>query len=349
MGAEQMLRCEQCNTPLQAGSRFCQGCGRPLLPPLAGVADLDDGLTWKTNISLLTNPLILKQMALVVFGAGLFMGLLLSFMLAVTGDYGDIPMIWLISLLTTLGLGLLLCLIMLIFFGNKMSVRFTVDSKGVLWETVDKRARAAGRLAIVAGILGRSPQAAGAGALSVAREKEFVRWQDLSAVEYNKSRLMLTLRNSWGPLMLVVCLPQDYERVAAYAGKKVIPAAAGPIPKRGLKLLGKGLLRTLLVSLAAAPTFRLSSWPFELDIFIPLLMFLFALATIWLVPLFGWVVIGCAAILALQIAWIGFFELGYLYPPEIMAVTVSYAGLAYVVWFSRNALRGKIRSVLMED
>lgn len=353
MTREQASCCDQCNTPVPDGSRFCRNCGRPFLPPASNGAGQETGFTWETNISLLTNPLILKQMVFVVVGAGLIMALLLSFILALTGEYGDIPMIWLISLFTTLGLGLLLCLVTLIFFGNRMRVRFTVDGKGILWETIDKRAKVASRLAILAGILGRSPQAAGAGTLAVAREKEFVRWQDLSAVTYNNGRRMMTLRNSWRPLMLVVCLPQNYGQVAAFVEEKVVSAPVGSTPRRlrplGKGPLGKGLLRTLTVTLAAAPTITLSSYPFYLDIFLPLLMFLFALATVWLVPLFGWVVIGCAAILALQIAWIGIFEVSYLYGVEIIAILVSYAGLAYLVWFSWGALRGRIGSALMED
>ena len=337
--------CEQCGAKLQPGSRFCQGCGRPQKLDLSA-ARLEGGLTWETDISLLTNPLVLKQMVLVVFGAGLLMAFLLSFILAVTGEFRDIPMMLLISLLTATGLGLLLCLVALLFFRNRTRVRFTVNSKGVLWESVDKRARTGSRLAIVAGILGRSPQVAGAGALAVSREQEFVRWQDISRVEHNKRRHMITLRNSWRPVMLLVCLPEHYHEVTAYIDDKIVPVS--PVSRSGSGPLVKGLLRTLLVALAAAPTFILSSYPFELDIFLPLLMFLFALATVWLIPLFGWVVIGCAAVLAVQITWLSFSQFRYLYDFELFAFFLSYGGLAFLVWFSWGYLRGKILSALME-
>ncbi len=345
-----LWRCGQCDAPLQRGDRFCPGCGSPLPLAAAAAAAPEGELVWETELTLLNNPLILKQTVLVVGGAGLFMALLLSFILALSGDYGDIPRIWLIALCTTLGLGLLLLFVMLLFFRNRMAVRFTVNAKGVLWETIDRRARAAGRLAILVGLLGRRPGTAGAGALAVAREKEFVRWQDLRAVTYDEKRLLLTLRNSWRPVMLVSCLPQNYKQVAAYIRGKVVPAAGAASASGGRENpLLRGLRRTLLVSLAAAPTFVLSSYPFELDIFLPLLLFLFALATVWLVPLFGWVVIGCAVVLALQIAGVVFVELGYLDGVELTAILVSYAGLAYLVWFSWASLRGKVRSALMEN
>ena len=270
------------------------------------------GFTWETKIALLTNPFILKQMILVIVGTGLFVALLLSFILALTGDYGDIPVILFISLFLTLGLGLLLFLGTLIFFGNQLRIRFTVDGKGVLWETVDKRAKATGRLAILAGILGRSPGTVGAGILAVSREKEFLRWQDLSAATYDNSRRMIILRNSWRPLMLVVCLPENYQEVATFVERHLVSTAGRKLPRKRGGPLARGLWQSLLVSLAVTPVFTLSSYPFELDIFFPLLTFLFALATIWLLPLLGWVVIGCVAILALEIAWTGFAEWSYL-------------------------------------
>lgn len=289
---------------------------------------------------------MLKQLALVVFGSGLFMAFLLSFIFAATGEFRGIPVMLLMTLFVTIGFALLLCVITLLFFGNKMRVRLTVNNKGALWETMDKRANAVNRLAIVAGILGRSPQTAGAGVLAASREKEFVDWHQFSDVEYNNRRLMITLRNSWRPLLLV-CLPENYERVAAFVDCKVVPAL--PNSKPGLKPLGKALLRTLLATLAVTPLFTLSSYPFELDIFLVLTMYLFTLATVWLIPLFGWVVIGCAAILAVQITWIALFEVTYLYGLEQLALFLAYAGLSYLIWFSWGFLRGKIRPALFED
>jgi threonine/homoserine/homoserine lactone efflux protein len=103
------------------------------------------------------------------------------------------------------------------------------------------------------------------------------------------------------------------------------------------------------VALAVAPLFVLSSYPFELDLFLPLLMMTFALATVWLIPLFGWVVIGCAAILALLITVTGLSEFDYLYGYEQAAFVLAYVGLAYLVWFSWRALRGRFVPPLVQD
>jgi hypothetical protein len=178
-------------------------------------------ITWEVSIPLLTNPLILRQMALVVFGAGLFMALLMSLILAARGEFEAIPPMLLISALTTAGLGLLMGLVTVVFFGGRVRVRFTVDEDGALWETIDRRAKAGSRLAMVAGLLAGSPQTAGAGALAAAREVTFVRWRDLAAVRTNERHRMITLRDSWHPLMMLVCLPENYDRVAAYVRRRL--------------------------------------------------------------------------------------------------------------------------------
>jgi hypothetical protein len=304
-------------------------------------------ICWETSISLLKNPLVIKQTALVVVSAGLFMALLLSFILALTGEFSGIPTMLLISFLAAAGLGAFMVLIMLVFFGGRFWVRFTVDEQGTLWESVDRRAKAANRLGMLAAVLGRSPQAAAASGLAAAREKEFVSWKEVSAMEQNRRQLMITLRNSWRPVMMLVCLPENYDRVLEYVAHRIVPKPAAPGARA--KPLGKAILRTALVALAVAPLFTLSSYPLELDILLPLIMFMFALATVWLVPLFGWVVIGCAVVLAVLVTVAGVSEFAYLYRAEQVAFLLSYVGLAYLLWFSWGSVRGKIRSLLMEE
>ena len=83
--------------------------------------------TWEKDITILSNPLILKQMFMVTVGSGFFMAFILTVIFAATSDYRDIPAMLLVALLTGAGLGLLLVMVTLIFFRNKMRVRFTID------------------------------------------------------------------------------------------------------------------------------------------------------------------------------------------------------------------------------
>ncbi len=348
--------CERCGGPLLgAEARFCSACGAKVETPRGPDAasqghDQEQGFSWETNVSLLTNPLILRQFALVVVGAGLIMALLLSFIFAATGEFDAIPPILLVSLLTTLGFGALLLLITLAVFGGRMRVRFSLDERGALWETVDERAIRGSRLALLAGVLSRNPQAAGAGALAASRQTEFVRWRDLNAVDFDRRRSMITLRNSWRPVMLVVCDDEAFDQVRAYVESRVKSAPRTSSPKVRRVPLRNGLVRTVLVAFAVTPLFVLSSpFRYDLDLLLPIVMLVFAFATVWLIPLFGWVVMGGAIVLAVQFAFIGLGDLRYLTGEELILFTLTYAGLAYLLWLSWGSLRGRLRPPLLED
>ncbi len=343
---DRALACDRCGAEVPNGSRFSPTRGHPRVQEALSDDGQQDAIAWETDIRLATNPLVVKQLMLIALSSGLFMAFLLSFVLATTGDYRDVPMMLLISLAAAGGLGLLLLLVTLVIFGNRIRVRFIVNHEGALWETVDPRVLSGSRLAMLAGVLGPSPQAAGAGGLAVSREKELVRWDEFSAVQGDERRHTIVLRSSWRPLMMVICLPSNYEHVLRTVNQRVVPAPAAS--RAGRKPVGRALLRTAMAAASTAPLFMLSAYPFELDIFLPLVTFLFALATVWLVPLFGWVVMGCAAVLAVQITGVGLSEFAWLYGYERLIFFLAYAGLTYLAWFSWRSVRGRILPLLME-
>lgn len=362
--------CPFCDTPCQASAKFCPECGQPLqytdiptsaahdspakphmnprsgdtLPPTVPARKLvGEELSWEVTISLFTNPLVLRQLAVVPFLSGLIIALLLSFILAISGDFQGIPAMLLISLLVAVGLFVAMLLIMLMFF-RRYRVRFTVNRHGVRWQSLDQLAKTSSRLAILAGILGHNLTVVGAGALAAARETESVAWHDLADVTYNRHRRMLILRNRWRPVMLVICLPDNYDQVTEYVRHNLAPVQERAAKARSRHPLPRLLWRTALVTLATTPVFILANA--ESDIFLPLLLFLFALATVWLIPLFGWVVIGCALFLA------GEFMLLFLSDSLYngwLDLLLPYTGLLYLIWFSWKSVRGRIHSALMED
>jgi hypothetical protein len=328
----------------------CSSCGSQVPFPTDRCANCSEStpLTWETDITLLSNPLFVKQLVMVAVGAGLVMAFLLAFIFAATGEFDAIPMMILISFLSIIGLGVFLFLVTLVFFGNRTRVRFTVDERGAYWETIDQRAKTLNRLTILVGILGRSPQTAGAGAMAAAREKEFVAWSQLALVEDSKRHLMITLRNSWRPVMMLVCLPENFDTVLNYINSKVEVKSATKV--KGAKPFVKGLKRTILVCLAAAPLFYLSSpYVLDYDLFMTLLMFFFALATVWLVPLFGWVVMATGFVVAIQLLFSGIADFSFLYGHEQFIFFLAILGLAYLVWFSWSSIKGKILPPLIKD
>ena len=309
--------------------------------------DSEDGLCWEADVPLVTNPLVLRQFGLVALGSGLIMAMLLTLISAATGDFEQIPVMLLISLLAGAGLGLLLIVVALLVYGNRIRLRFTLERQGAHVETVDRRARAANRGALLVGLLAGSPGTAGAGALASAREDTYVRWRDLTGAAFTPRQRMITLRNSWRALAMLVCLPENYELVTEYVRNRMPDTANAP--RMNWRPLGRALVRTALVVLAMAPILALASYPAEFDLLLPLITLMFALATVWLIPLFGWVVIGCAVILAVQMTVLGISDAVYWGGYQQAALVLGYLGLVYLIWASWRAVRGKTPPLLFED
>ena len=300
-----------------------------------------DTLTWETDVSLLTTPLIVRQMLGVAVGGGAVMALLMTFIFATTGEWDAIAPILTVAAFVTLGVALLMFVVTIVFFGGRLRVRYAVDRDGVTSETIDRRARRANRLALVVGLLGRNPSVAGAGLLAQARSVEFVAWDDVRAATIDPRRRTITLRDAWRPVMLIACDPASFEplraRVAAWL-------AAHPPTARRRSPIVPALGRTAFIFLAHAPLFALSSWAwYDLDLFLPIFSLAFALATAWLIPLFGYVMLPALALLAAQVLWAGPLS-GSFYadPEEIALLALTLAGLAALAVFAYRAIRGRI-------
>lgn len=325
------------------GQCFAGGSAPPPLPPASH-------LSWERRIALLGIPLFRRQLLMVSWGSGLFMGLLLSFIFAATGEFSAIPLMWLVALLAAVALTLLLFLVTLLLFGSGLAVRFTLDEEGATWQTTDRRALTANRLVILAGVLGGGMQLVGAGTLAISREDEKVDWPSVKVAEFDPGRNIIILRSSWRPLMMIVCLPENYERVAALVSSRIISSDPLAEKRAGKSIILKGFLRTILVTLAAAPLFILAgSYFFDLDLFLPIFVYLFTLATVWLVPVFGWVIIVISPLLALLIFLEALDSFTFLDSAEQLMVLLSFLGLGYLCWFAWGSLRGRIIPLLLQD
>ncbi len=342
------MHCKKCGFPVKEAGFFCPSCGNKHDLGIDGQDKQEDSFSWETDITLMSNPLFVRQLFLLALGAGLLLAFLMGFIFAATGEFEAIPMMLLISLGGTIGLAFLFFLVTLVFFGNRTRVRFTVDQKGAYWETTDKKIESANRLAILVGVLGRNPQLAGAGALASSREKEMASWNQLSRIEVNRRRLMIVLRNSWRPVLMLVCLPENYETILRYVTSRVKPGPKQDTRKN--KPLIKGLLRTLYVCVAIFPLFYLASPNvLDLDMFFPIFTFVFTLATVWLIPLFGWVVIAGVVIALIQLLFVGISDFSFLYGYEQLLFILAFVGLGYLAWFSWFSIKGKILPPLLEE
>ncbi len=340
-------QCAQCAAVMSLEDTLCRQCGHHTPRPAApGVVEL----RWEADVKL-GNPLFLKQLALLTGVTGLVMALLLTFLLAVTGDAKSIPATLMIVALVTLGLGAALLLTTLVVFRGRFRARFTLDRRGVSYQTLSTPARGLSRLAAVLGLLTRNPALAGAGVVSVARESERLTWGELVRVDAYPRSYTLALRNRWRVVMMVVCTPDNYAQVADTIARHLKRAGDTAAARSGNPLPAL-LFRSALVAAAVTPLFTLP-FPLELDALLPLIILLFALATVWLVPLFGWVVIGASLLQAIGLVAIlltshqsRFRSVSYrtfeiLDSGDWIMLGIALAGLAYLCWHSWQALRGK--------
>lgn len=248
-----------------------------------------DALVWEIDVPLLNNAMITGALVKVFALSTAIGASILSLVFLTRGEYQSIATIWLALGAVGLGLILFALLIMLLVFGNRMHCRIRIDGKGVVFETIDRRARTGNRLLMLLGMLSGRPQAAGIGMLAASDEVRRLSWKGAFRAEYQPARFAVVLRNSWRRLLIVYATPDNYDAVAsriraelaAHATETRLPTKS-PLPGY--------LLQSGLVVLACVPLFLLVE-AFDLSLMLPLLQLCFGLATVWLIGLFGYVLI----------------------------------------------------------
>lgn len=316
-------------------------------------------IVWETDLRLFS-PELLQGWSLAMAATWVVMMLILGVVFAAQGEFDALADMALVFLAVTTGLWLLGFLIMALLFQGKFRVRYTLSSSGVRMETLDKTAKGSNRLAIVLGTLSGKPGLLSAGLINRSRESEALEWDGAYRAVLRPERHLVVFKGAWRNLLLLQCLPQNYARVAArVAAEMEAHGTARRVP--GKSPLPVYLGRSLLVVLASLPIFLLHE-EYDLDVFLPLLMFCFALATVWLIPLFGWVVLGC-------LAWIScnvgarlvqdipsyfrpgqtFTRLSVMGLEDALLLGLAVLGTAWLVWLSWAALHGRIQSALVAD
>lgn len=317
-------------------------------------------LVWEIGIPLATNPRMLKTMALVAVLAALIPSALMSVILGAQGEWDGILPLLGIFMLVGLGVWISFVLIMLVVFGNRLQTRYTLDAHGIRQETIDRTSRITNRLAVLAGTLGGRPGTAGAGLIAVSREAEGLDWRGGFTLETQPRAHRLIFRNAWRPLLEVYCTPENFAQVESLA--QHFMAAQGTAKRAATRSpLPRYLLHSALILLAAFVLLT-AYGEFDLDLFPPILLLAFALATLWLIPLFGYVVLVINAGILISFAVVlGEGRTSYFPPHESYRhyevfsdadwslLALAVLALTYLSWLGFQAVRGRLLSLLMRD
>lgn len=315
-------------------------------------------LAWQCDVPLVTHPVMLRSLAIMCGVSAFIMIALVGGTIALTeGIRSALPMAGM-GLMMGGGLFVLSLLIMLVVFGNRMSMAFVIDDRGVNARVVDRRARIANRLAAVAGGLAGRPGVAGAGLIAMSNEETGTVWSGVARASYDPRHHTITLHNDWRPVIHVFCTPETYNEAAG----RIADGLAG-VKRPGRRRrnpLWRALGLTLVVILSVLPLFGMP-YPFEPHLFSIIFVLCFAVATVWLVPLMGWPVLGGIAWITATLALQGLaphtgFSSGNTYTGfgtmdagEWIGFGIACIGLAVLAGIAFAALRGRIVSLLMRD
>jgi uncharacterized membrane protein YecN with MAPEG domain len=317
-----------------------------------------DEISWEADLPLLSRQM-LRQWTLAMLATAAVMMALLGTLFAAQQEWDTlVPMATMVGAVTG-GLWLLGIAVMVVVFRGKYRVRYTVSDRGVRCDTIDRTARAASRIAVVAGVLGRRPQVAGAGLLSLSRESEEANWSGAFRMALDEPRHSITLRGSWRTLLWVQCTPENFAAVkSAIAGHMAAHQTAGRVSRSSP--VPRYLGRSLIVVASSVPLLA-AAGEFDTGLLVPIVTLCFALATVWLINVFGWVVLGGLVVQAAQLLLVelevrrSIFGRGETYRAyevlggdDLTLLMLAGIGAAALALLSVRALKGRWLAALLE-
>ncbi|MBI4879975.1 MAG: hypothetical protein HY812_10010 [Planctomycetes bacterium] len=189
-----------------------------------------DALRWEAGIPLVTNPFLWVDMGKALGIAYVFFSCLMLWILR-EEPWEEIWPAWRVVTFCVLGVLGLLLFVCLAVYRNRFAARFLLDAQGVRYES-GRLAKAAAGIAVAAGALCRSAALAGSGLLAASQSSLFLRWQEVRKVSAFPRFKVITLSNSWRPVLRLYCPDgATYERALAIAGASIRRAGAGSGPR----------------------------------------------------------------------------------------------------------------------
>lgn len=182
-----------------------------------------DRLCWALDVSLLGSPVVLRQTAGVFLVTFVLLSLFVSTLFALEGNWAGL---WpSLGVLAAVHLGLVAGAlgVMVLYFGNRIAMAFTLDARGVLSEVQEPRARKAAQLATLLGLATGNVSAAGAGLLACSGARSFVPWKQVERVRFDDARRTIYLTRGWRTLAALFCTEQSYPEARAWVERVCKP------------------------------------------------------------------------------------------------------------------------------
>lgn len=185
------------------------------------MVETEKEIIWEYSLPLATNRFVLYDLGKVLLLTWGFILTLFTVIGLFIGDYQLILQMLVVFTIVIPVIGVALLLVMIVFFGNRMRVRFCLDSTGVKMEFLSKRGRWANRLAILFGLLTLNPAAAGAGLLAASRQKLSYRWKDFTAYRMYPKNATITLMGRLHGVLRLHSEARDFAKIQQRVIEKI--------------------------------------------------------------------------------------------------------------------------------
>jgi hypothetical protein len=319
-----------------------------------------EDLTWEIGVPLISNRLIIGATAKIFGFSILLVFCLISLVLFTQGDFRLIPKVMLLLSITGISLFILAILLMAIVFKNRWQYRYTINDKGIVCETIDKKLKTINRLAVGAGFLLNSPRTVGAGLIGKGQEIQKVNWKGKFSAAYIPESNIIIIRNAWRKLMIIYCLPESYNEVVNICKAMITKHETDEHLSRK-SFIPKYILYSIVNIACCMPLFFMAD-PFHLPLWIPMVLLCFSMATLWLIEVFGYVVF-VSALLVIIFITVDALKVvdSYIHPGEHFQRWAIFSGddwallflgaicLFILCWFAFMGIRGRINAVLTSD
>jgi hypothetical protein len=160
-------------------------------------------LEWEAVIPLFTNPFMWADLAKALSVPLVLFGGLIVIILADDSnpDWGGAAGLLAICAAVVLGL---FVITELVVFRNRFAARFSLDHAGVSYES-GRTARAVRKAGLIVGLLAGSPLLTGGSLLASSMASLRIGWKDVKKVTPFPKRKVITLSNSWRPVLRLYC------------------------------------------------------------------------------------------------------------------------------------------------
>ena len=318
-------------------------------------------LTWDIEISVLTNSRLWSDLIKAALVITVLLAILIGIPLGIEREWYALGRIIPAAFAGTLLLFIVGTVGLTLITGNRFRLHYKVSESGVICTVTDSRARAISRGTFLTGVLAGNLAATGVGLNTMLSEERTAFWSRIERAVLNSRRHTIDLRGSWRSLLVVHCPPEIYPQASAFIQGQLEKYRRSGKHKEGPKL-GALVLWSLANLLACLPLFVLP-FPFEIDLFIPILLLCFSVATVWFFsPLAYATLLGIAGAIV-QIILLGlerhtgaigtmtFDYSGFetLHGDELPSLIIAMLGLLFLGWFAIRTLRGKGPSALERD